>query len=65
MDHWIQGFRKAKTIQGEEKVLVPGDPEREMEIIRMKEGIPLLPVVQEDLNALGTKLGIDTSIFNQ
>ncbi len=63
MDHWIEGFRNAKTIPGQEKVLVPGDPEREMELVRMKAGIPLLPIVQEDLKALGTKLGIDTSIF--
>jgi len=64
MDHWIEGFRNAKTIQGEEKVLVPGDPEREMELIRKKEGIPLLPVVQDDLKALGLKLGIKTEIFS-
>ena len=49
MDHWIQGFRNAKTIPGEEKVLVPGDPERELEAERMKNGIPLLDVVVEDL----------------
>ncbi|MBK8585770.1 MAG: Ldh family oxidoreductase [Bacteroidetes bacterium] len=57
MDHWIEGFRNAKTIQGEEKVLVPGDPEREMELIRKKEGIPLLEVVVNDLKALQQKLG--------
>lgn len=64
MDHWIEGFRNAKTIQGEEKVLVPGDPEREMELIRNKEGIPLFPVVQDDLKILGLKLGIKTEIFS-
>ncbi|MBK7431226.1 MAG: Ldh family oxidoreductase [Bacteroidetes bacterium] len=64
MDHWIEGFRNAKTIQGEEKVLVPGDPEREMELIRRNEGIPLLPVVQDDLKALGLKLGIKTEVFS-
>lgn len=64
MDHWIEGFRNAKTISGQDKVLVPGDPEREMEEIRKKEGIPLLPIVQEDLRTLGNKLGVDTEIFN-
>jgi len=64
MDHWIEGFRNAKTISGEEKVLVPGDPEREMELIRREEGIPLLPVVQDDLKSLGLKLGIKTEIFS-
>lgn len=58
MDHWIQGFRSAKTIPGAEKVLVPGDPEREMEAIRMKEGIPLLDVVVSDLRELSEKLQI-------
>lgn len=55
MDHWIQGFRNCKTIPGEEKVLVPGDPEREFEKIRMKEGIPLLDSVVNDLNGLAEK----------
>lgn len=61
MDHWIEGFRNAKTIPGEEKVLVPGDPEREMEAIRLKEGIPLLPVVVEDLKALAKKLEVSVT----
>jgi LDH2 family malate/lactate/ureidoglycolate dehydrogenase len=58
MDKWIQRFRSAKTIEGEEKVIIPGDPEREMEIIRLKEGIPLLPAVINDLTELGKKFGI-------
>lgn len=58
MDHWIQGFRNAKPINGEEKVLVPGDPEREYEAERMKNGIPLLDVVVEDLKKLGGKFEI-------
>ena len=55
MDHWIQGFRNAKTIPGEEKVLVPGDPEREFEVQRKKEGIPLLQQVTDDLQSLAEK----------
>jgi L-2-hydroxycarboxylate dehydrogenase (NAD+) len=58
MDHWIQGFRTAKTIAGEEKVLVPGDPEREYESERMREGIPLLEAVVADLKGLGEKFSI-------
>ena len=58
MDHWISGFRSAKTIPGEEKVLVPGDPEREYEAERMKNGIPLLDVVVNDLKQLATKFEI-------
>lgn len=55
MDHWIQGFRTAKTIPGKEKVLVPGDPEREFEAQRMKKGIPLLKQVIDDLQSLAEK----------
>lgn len=59
MDNWIQGFRNCKTIPGEEKVLVPGDPEREFEAIRSKNGIPLLPTVVEDLKQLAVKLHLE------
>jgi LDH2 family malate/lactate/ureidoglycolate dehydrogenase len=58
MDNWIRRFRSAKTVPGEEKVLIPGDPEREMEAIRMKEGIPLLDAVVTDLSAVGERFGI-------
>jgi L-2-hydroxycarboxylate dehydrogenase (NAD+) len=59
MDHWIRRFRSAKTIEGQERVLIPGDPEREMEIIRLNSGIPLLDAVIEDLKNLGKKFEIE------
>lgn len=55
IDQWIERFRSAKTAQGFEKVIIPGDPEREMEEVRMKNGIPLLNSVVEDLNSLAEK----------
>ena len=58
MDNWIQRFRSAKTIAGEEKVIIPGDPEREMEVIRMKEGIPLVSSVAEDLKSLAERFSL-------
>lgn len=58
MDHWIQGFRNAKTIPGAEKVLVPGDPEREYEKERIATGIPLLEPVVNDLYSLAEKFSI-------
>ncbi len=64
MDNWIEGFRNSKTISSEEKVLVPGDPEREMELIRIKEGIPLLEIIVNDLKALQEKLGGETLKVN-
>ena len=58
MDKWIQRFRSAETIPGYEKVIIPGDPEREMEVERMKNGIPLLDAVVEDLKGLGHKFEV-------
>ena len=57
MDNWIRRFRTAKTVAGEEQVLIPGDPEREMESERMSRGIPLLHSVAEDLRFLAEKFG--------
>lgn len=58
MDLWIRRFREAKTVEGQEKVLIPGDPEREIESERRKNGIPLLRSVVEDLVSTGAKFGI-------
>jgi LDH2 family malate/lactate/ureidoglycolate dehydrogenase len=58
MDNWITRFRAAKPTLGNEKVLIPGDPERELEAIRRVEGIPLLEPVVKDLTALGEKFGV-------
>lgn len=58
MDKWICGFRNARPVSGEAKVLVPGDPEREMELIRRKEGIPLDDAVIDDLKTLAEKFSI-------
>lgn len=58
MDNWIQRFRAAETIDGYDQVLIPGDPERLFEIQRMKEGIPILETVVEDLTKVGSKFNI-------
>ena len=58
MDKWIERFRSAKTIPGHEKVLIPGDPERELEEERRRHGIPLIKAVEEDLRNLGEKFGV-------
>lgn len=55
MDQWIERFRSAKTAEGFDKVIIPGDPEREMEKERMQNGIPLLDSVVNDLNYLAEK----------
>ena len=58
MDDWIGGFRNATPIAGQDKVIVPGDPEREAETERMLNGIPLLEAVQKDLISLGEKMKV-------
>src|ERR1700722_6617251 len=59
MDNWIRRFRSAAPAPGHEKVLIPGDPEREMEAIRLANGIPLVPSVVEELKALAIKLEVE------
>ena len=58
MDKWIRRFRSAKTVEEQPKVIIPGDPEREMESLRIKNGIPLLKPVIEDLKFLGEKFNV-------
>lgn len=58
MDNWITRFRAAKTVDGQPAVVIPGDPEREFEASRMKDGIPLDPKVVDDLKQLGEKFGV-------
>jgi L-2-hydroxycarboxylate dehydrogenase (NAD+) len=58
MDNWITRFRSAKTVDGEDRVIIPGDPERELNKQRLIEGIPLNPKVVEDLKALGARFNV-------
>ncbi len=59
MDKWIQRFANAQTIQGFDTVIIPGQPEREIEQQRLTNGIELLPVVVDDLQQVGQKLGVE------
>lgn len=54
MDNWIARFRAAKPLPGEPRVLIPGDPEREMATERVRTGIPVNGKVVEDLKRLAT-----------
>lgn len=58
MDNWIRRFRSAEPTPGNKKVLIPGDPERELESIRRTDGIPLLDPVVKDLIQLGERFGV-------
>jgi L-2-hydroxycarboxylate dehydrogenase (NAD+) len=57
MDNWITTFRNAQAVEGK-KVLIPGDPEREMAAVRLLDGIPLLDPVITDLEKVGAKFGL-------
>lgn len=59
MDKWIGRFRRAEPAPGNEKVLIPGDPERLLEAERREQGIPLLPAVIEDLERLSKKYAVN------
>lgn len=58
MDKWIRRFKSSKTIEGEERVYIPGDIEREITEVRLKDGIPLLEQVVDDLKNLAIKFNI-------
>jgi LDH2 family malate/lactate/ureidoglycolate dehydrogenase len=58
MDNWINRFRSAKTADGYDSVLIPGDPERETELQRRKEGIPLHAAVVADLKVLAQRFDL-------
>ena len=59
MDQWIRRFRSAASISDTQNVIVPGDPEREIEKYRLENGIELLSDVADDLISLGNKFSVD------
>jgi LDH2 family malate/lactate/ureidoglycolate dehydrogenase len=59
MDRWIETFRAARPAEGQEKVLIPGDIEREAEERNMKEGITLVPAVRDDLKEIADALSVN------
>ncbi|NJN24479.1 MAG: Ldh family oxidoreductase [Cyclobacteriaceae bacterium] len=58
MDKWIRRFRSAQPIDGQESVLIPGDPERMIEKERKDSGFELLKPVEDDLRMLAQKFGL-------
>lgn len=58
MDQWIETFRNATPASGHDRVLIPGDIERENEARIMIEGISLIPQVESDLKQIAEKFGL-------
>jgi L-2-hydroxycarboxylate dehydrogenase (NAD+) len=61
MDEWIKTFRSAKPGDGQERILIPGDPEREAEERNISDGIKLVPAIKEDLLGIAAELQIQFS----
>jgi L-2-hydroxycarboxylate dehydrogenase (NAD+) len=61
MDQWIRAFRGARAVEGKQ-VLIPGDPERETEVLRRREGLELLPPVVQSLHELAVRFGLDFEV---
>jgi LDH2 family malate/lactate/ureidoglycolate dehydrogenase len=58
MDLWIRRFRSAQPVTASQPVIIPGDPERELEAIRRANGIELPEAVFLDLNSVASRFGI-------
>ncbi|MDJ1483642.1 Ldh family oxidoreductase [Cytophagaceae bacterium YF14B1] len=58
MDNWIRAFRKATPVDGQDRVLIPGDPERILEAERRQNGIPILPIVVDSLRELAKRFNV-------
>jgi len=62
MDEWIMTFRTSKPAEGREKVLIPGDPEREKEVHLRKEGIYIIPAIAKDLKEIAGEMGMEFEV---
>jgi len=59
MDLWIETFRSAKPADGQDHVIIPGDPERDAQTRIMRDGIKLVPAIKEDLMKIAMEMGIE------
>ncbi len=62
MDDWITTFRNAKPAAGHDKVIIPGDPEREKEVRIRTEGVSVLPAIVKDISEIAAELDIPFEI---
>ncbi len=58
MDRWIDTFKSSKPSDGYDHIIIPGEPERESEKKLLKEGISLVPAIENDLVAIASEMGL-------
>ena len=58
MDEWMQGLKATPPAPGQERVLVPGQPEYETELDRRENGVPLHPEVIDWFKDISQELEI-------
>jgi L-2-hydroxycarboxylate dehydrogenase (NAD+) len=58
IDDFIRTLRKTRPAPGTAGPLIPGDPEREAEAIRRRDGIPLVSAVVDELRDISKQTGI-------
>ncbi len=64
MDHWIETFRNGEPIDGKERIIIPGDPEREQEEYYLNENrIPLMEEVTEEVDRIRKALGVTAKVI--
>lgn len=59
MDNWIRAFKNAEPVDPAQKVIIPGEPEFEMERERKMNGISILKPVLDDLLGLAEKFNVE------
>ncbi|HLT42319.1 MAG TPA: Ldh family oxidoreductase [Sphingobacteriaceae bacterium] len=59
IEQWIRRFKSATPIDETQKVIIPGEPEYEAEEINLKNGVPVINAVLEDLATLAEKFRIE------
>jgi len=62
MDKWIETFKAAKTVQGQDEVIIPGEPEHKKEVEISKSGINVILPVAKEMKEIADFLKIDFEI---
>ncbi len=59
IDEWIETFKNATPTEEHEKVLIPGEPEKQNTEYNLKNGISILPDVENELLQIAIKYNIE------